>query len=220
MCDVIFKIYLWRGLLFRIDKEADDLLEKVCRQLTANIVNPKGNTSTWYTALFCSKDHATEFIRQVRKLIGAISESMRRCLFARHSTRLSVLFTLLVVLTDSGKIFAKFLSFCYWVLSSKIFQKVGWPLVKLPSFSKLKPIFDNVIRQSLSLYICSLSTTFRVLLNQWQTKTSLLLNTSSLSAMFVVFQRSLQETVIYAQPLFILASPKKDFYCLFIANSN
>ena len=97
-------ILLFRGLLFRIDKESDDLLESVCRQLTSNIINQKGTTSTWYCALFCSKDHAAEFIRQLRKLIDAISNSMRRCLFARHSNRLSVLFTTLVVLTDSSYI--------------------------------------------------------------------------------------------------------------------
>lgn len=63
-----------RGLLFfRIDKEADELLERVCRQLTANLVNPKGTTSTWYSALLCSKEHATEWVRQLRKLISAIS---------------------------------------------------------------------------------------------------------------------------------------------------
>ena len=43
-------------------------------------------------------------------------KAIRRCTFVRHNSRLSVYFTLLVVLTDAS----------------------SWPLTKLPTFAKLK----------------------------------------------------------------------------------
>ena len=122
-------------------KEADEVLENVCRALTANLLNGKGSVSTWYCALLCSKDFATLCVQQIRKLIAAISsgwfssdkpliarsidqseamgkpiKAIRRCTFVRHNSRLSVYFTLLVVLTDAS----------------------SWPLTKLPTFAKLK----------------------------------------------------------------------------------
>ena len=54
-------------------KEADEVLENVCRALTANLLNGKGTVSTWYCALLCSKDFATLCVQQIRKLIAAIS---------------------------------------------------------------------------------------------------------------------------------------------------
>ena len=122
-------------------KEADEVLENVCRALTANLLNGKGSVTTWYCALLCSKDFATLCVQQIRKLIAAISsgwfssdkaligrpirpirgnrkpiKAIRRCTFVRHNSRLSVYFTLLVVLTDAS----------------------SWPLTKLPTFAKLK----------------------------------------------------------------------------------
>ena len=106
---------------------------------------------------------------------------MRRCQFARHAPRLSVLFTALVMLTDAS----------------------NWPLIKMTQFVPLKPIFANVLRQSLALYVDSLAQSFRSLLSQWQSKTSLLLNSASLSAMFVILQRALQAAPVVTRSLLI-----------------
>ena len=106
---------------------------------------------------------------------------MRRCQFARHAPRLSVLFTALVMLTESS----------------------SWPLIKMAQFSALKPIFSNVLRQSLALHVDSLTRSFRALLSQWQSKTSLLLNAASLSAMFVILQRALQAAPVATRSLLI-----------------
>merc|ERR1711892_383900 len=170
-----------RGLLFRIDAEADELLERVCRQLTANLINPAGSSSTWYCALLCSEQHATEWVRQLRKLIRAISHAMRRCRFARHAPRLSVLFTALVMLTEPS----------------------NWPFIKIKQFAALKPIFSSVVRQSLAIYAESLAQSFRILLSQWHSKTSSLLNGASLSAMFVILQRVLQAAPVVTRALLV-----------------
>ena len=58
-----------RGFLFNFDKESDEILENICRCLTTNLLNPKGTTSTWYSALLCNKEYATLCVRQVRRLI-------------------------------------------------------------------------------------------------------------------------------------------------------
>ena len=50
---------------------------------------------------------------------------MTRCTFVRHNTRVSVYFTLLVVLTDAA----------------------AWPILKISQFSQLKPVFDTINKE-------------------------------------------------------------------------
>ena len=73
-----------RGILFKYDSVYDELLEIVCRLLSANIFNQHGTTKTWYNALALNPKLAAEHIIQVRRLITAICLALKRCTTVRY----------------------------------------------------------------------------------------------------------------------------------------
>ncbi len=181
-----------RGVTFSYSSVFDDTFEKICRILSKNIMNLKGNEKSWYISLCLHPKFAKLFLKQSRCLMSCIAQMMNGISNSRQSARVSAALSLLAVLSDGN----------------------NWLLWGLKKFEKVKPAVVAMIDRNLTHVRQEILNSIRNLLVLWQTRASGLFSDATLNAVTIIIERCAKDKTLYLEkfltvPGLVLSITKK-----------